>query len=163
VGAAEGPAAWADHFLERLVEVRGDPALAERLAPDVLARVDDAIELAPAALRDAGTPTLVHGDVWDGNLMVHVEDGRWRISGLLDPDLQYADVEYELAYLEALDTPRRAFFARYSDHHPLRPGYQQRRLFYWLLTGLLHVALFGDPVFCDFTARTAAAIGREVS
>lgn len=156
----EGSTDWADLFVARLVDARALPAISERLAPEVLARIDEAIDLARPALRDAGTPTLVHGDVWEGNLIVHLEDGRWRLTGLLDPDLQFADVEFELAYLEVFDAARDAFFAAYADHHPVRPGYEQRRLFYWLYTALVHVALFGDEFFCHFTARTAERIGR---
>jgi fructosamine-3-kinase len=160
VDTDEGSRTWVDLFVARLVEACAHPAVAERLAPDVLARLDEAIDLARPALRESGTPTLVHGDVWDGNLMVHLEDGRWRLTGLLDPDLQFADVEFELAYLEVFDVPREAFFAAYADHQTLRPGYEQRRLFYWLHTALVHVALFGDEFFGHFTARTAEGIGR---
>ena len=151
---------WADVFGARLVDAGNHPAVAKRLAPEVLARLDDAIDLAGPALRDSDTPTLVHGDVWDGNLMVHRADGRWRLTGLLDPDLQFDDVEYELAYLEVFDTPRDAFFSAYARHHTVRTGYEHRRLFYWLYTALVHVALFGDEHFRQFTARTAAMISR---
>ena len=146
--------------MARLVDAREHPAVAERLASDVLARVDEAIGLAGPALRDSGSQTLVHGDVWDGNLMVRLEDGRRRLTGLLDPDLQFAEVDFELAYLEVFDTPRETFFVAYAHHQTLRPGYEQRRLFYWLHTALVHVGLFGDKFFCDFTARTAERIGR---
>ena len=151
---------WAELFVARLVAARAHPAIAARLAPGVLAQVDEAIDLARPALRDSPSPTLVHGDIWDGNLMVALEHGRWRLTGLLDPDLQFADVEYELAYLEVFNTPRQDFFGAYGDYHALRSGYEHRRLFYWLHTALVHVALFGDEFFCDFTGRTAGKIGR---
>ena len=160
VDAVGGSRAWADVFGARLVDARNHPAVAERLASDVLARLDEAIDLAGPALRDSDTPTLVHGDVWDGNLMVDRQEGHWRLTGMLDPDFQFADVEYELAYLEVFDTPRNAFFAAYAEHHTVRPGYEHRRLFYWLHTALVHVALFGDEQFRQFTARTAAMICR---
>lgn len=149
---------WADTFAARLEEARAHPAVVQRLAPKVLGLVDQSIGLARPALRDAGRPTLVHGDVWDGNLMVCRENGDWFLTGLLDPSLQFADVELELAYLEVFDTPREAFFEAYAEHQPLRPGYERRRLFYWLHTALVHVGLFGDDSFCDFTARTAETI-----
>jgi fructosamine-3-kinase len=160
IGTADQSAGWAELFGARLAEAGAQPALAERLAPDVLLRIDDAIELARPALRDPGRPTLVHGDVWDGNMMVDQDDGHWRLAGLLDPDLQYADVEFELAYLEVFDVSREEFFAAYTEYHPLRPGYDYRRLFYWLHTGLVHVALFGDDFFRKYTARTAEVICR---
>ncbi len=161
INSDEEWATWADLFVTRLANVRADSRVSERLAPDVLADVDDAIDVTRSALQDSGEPTLVLGDVWDGNAMVRREgDGRLRLTGLLDPDLQFADVEFELAYLEVFDVPRPAFFAAYATQHPLRPGYEQRRLFYWLHTALVHVALFGDEFFCEFTARTAGKIGR---
>ena len=154
---------WSDVFSTRLAEVRASPSVEARLTPDSLALVDEAIDLARPELADAGPPTLVHGDVWDGNLMVQRDDRGWRITGLLDPNLQHADVELELAYLEVFDDPREAFFTAYTERHPLRPGYERRRLFYWLHTALLHVALFEDEFFRDFTARTAATItGRRL-
>lgn len=156
----EGSADWADLFVTRLRDARAHPSLADRLAPDVLVRIDDAIDLARPLLDDAGTPTLVHGDIWDGNLMARQDGGHWHVTGVLDPDLQFADQELELAYLEVFDNPRPDFFAAYAEHQTVRPGYEQRRLFYWLHTALVHVALFGDDFFCEFTTRTVATIGR---
>lgn len=160
VGELEGPVTWAELFVSRLAEVRARPALEERLDPRTLRSVDAAIEVAPSLLADAGTPTLIHGDVWEGNLLVQRHGDRWRLTGLLDPAAQFADVEYELAYLTVFDVRRGDLFATYLRHHSFRPGYEQRRLIYWLHTALVHVALFGDRFFCDFTARTAEAIGR---
>ncbi len=154
---------WAGLFTARLNEIRAHPTIAERLDAEVLVDVDEAIDRCRSALVDSGRPTLVHGDVWDGNLMAVREDGQWRLSGLLDPDLQFADVELELAYLEVFDNDREAFFAAYTAHHTLRPGYEHRRLFYWLHTALVHVALFGDEFFCRYTARIAQEIGRSNS
>lgn len=155
-----GPATWADVIADRLADARAHPGVAERLPAAVLDQVDDAIARAPSLLRDSDRPVLVHGDVWSGNMMVEQRDGRWTLTGMLDPDLQFADVEYELAYLEVFDVQREAFFDAYRERRPLRPGYERRRLVYWLLTGLVHVGLFGDELFCAFTARTAAELGR---
>jgi fructosamine-3-kinase len=56
------------------------------------------------------------------------------------------------------DASRPALLAAYTARRPMRPGYEQRRRFYWLHTALVHVGLFGDPFFCEFTVRTAASI-----
>lgn len=160
IDADDEPRSWAELFEVRLRGTRAQATVAERLTPEVLAQVDQAIDLARSMLGDSGTPTLVHGDIWDGNMMVRLEDGHWRLTGLLDPSLEFADVEFELAYLEVFDTSRQAFLAAYAAHHAVRPGYERRRLFYWLHTALVHVALFGDEFFCRFTERTAAEICR---
>ncbi len=149
---------WPDVFLPLLVEVRARPEIAQRLPSAALADVDRAIELAAAELADQGPPTLIHGDIWAGNLIVQPGECGWRLVGIVDPGLHYADIEAELAYLEVFGARRDAFFAAYTAQRPLRPGYERRRLFYWLKTALLHVWLFGDQFFCDFTTQTAAAI-----
>ncbi len=161
VGSAPSSATWADLFVDRLAEARRYPMIAERMSPQRLELVDAAIAVAPSVLSESGVPTLVHGDVWDGNLIVRSDGGRWRIAGLLDPGAHYADVELELAYLEVFDSRRDALFARYTSRSPLRPGYERRRRFYWLRTALIHVALFGDEFFREYTVRTAKAIVGE--
>lgn len=149
---------WPEVFLPLLAEIRAQPEIAQRLPAAVLAEVDRAIELAGPALADQGPPTLIHGDIWAGNMIVQPGEGGWRVAGIVDPGLHYADVESELAYLEVFGARRDAFFAAYTAQRLLRPGYERRRLFYWLKTALLHVWLFGDQYFCDFTAQTAAVI-----
>ena len=158
IDARASTTSWADIFVPRLRSARDDPRVADRLEPAQLARVDAAIELAGPALADAGVPTLVHGDVWDGNLLVRHEARRWRLRGLLDPAPEFADVEVEIAYLEVFDASRPALLAAYTSGHPLRPGYEYRRQFYWLQTALVHVGLFGDPFFRDYALRTANSI-----
>lgn len=163
VDAEPGPTRWADLVAARLADARAHPGVTERLPPEVLGQVDEAIAVGRPMLAGADRPTLVHGDVWSGNTMVERQDGCWRLTGLLDPDLQFADVEYELAYLEVFDVPREAFFAAYAAHHALQPGYERRRLVYWLYTGLVHVGLFGDDFFCEYTARIAAELVRSAA
>ena len=68
--------------------------------------------------------------------------------------MQYAPVEKEIAYLEAFDTVGEAFFDVYAGRRPLRPGYEFRRLFYWLNTYMIHVWLGFGAEFHDRIATT---------
>jgi fructosamine-3-kinase len=163
INETPGQERWSDIFLARLLEVRHESAVEARLSPSVLEDVDYDIQLAETALQDQGIPTLIHGDIWDGNVIVRQENGRWRLSGMVDPDLHYADVEAELAYLEVFGSRRTAFFEAYNAYHPLRSGYPLRRWFYWLHTALVHVWLFGDGYYCEYLASTAKAIRNHFS
>jgi fructosamine-3-kinase len=149
---------WVDLFMPGLLEVRQQPEVAHRLSPEVLGDVDRAIELAPGLLDDQGEPTLIHGDIWSANVIVVQNRGRWRLSGLVDPGAQYADVEMELAYLRVFHTVGEAFFDIYTAYSPLRPGYELRWPVYWLRTYLIHVWLFGDQHYRDRTAWVAREI-----
>jgi len=96
--------------------------------------------------------------------MVHERGDGWHLSGLLDPiGLKYAEVEKELAYLQAFDTVGPAFFDAYTSHRPLREGFEFRRLFYWLETYMVHVWLGFGAEFRDRvveTSRQVVAMGR---
>jgi fructosamine-3-kinase len=66
----------------------------------------------------------------------------WHLSGIVDwPAMQYADAEYELAYLQWSEAAETAFFETYHAARLPRVGYELRRLFYWLHTHMLHVWL----------------------
>jgi len=169
-GGLEGPVyeRWSDVFLPRLINARSQAEVNQRLSAQVLADVDRAIELAEDVFGVEQTnaeqeiPRLVHGDIWAGNIILKRAQDGWSLSGIVDPGLQFADVEMELAYLESFDNPRPVFFKAYTRSRPLRDGYPIRRLFYWLHTYLIHVWLFGDMDYCDLAARTAAMIRESV-
>jgi len=157
-----GVSRWADLFLPRLHEVRAQPEISRRLSRAVLADVDYAIARAADVLADCGVPTLVHADIWAGNIIVQRYGAGWQITGIVDPGAEYADVELELAYLESFNQSRPAFMQVYTRQHPLRPGYQDRRTIYWLLTYLIHVWLFGEQQYLDLTAQLAAELRRRI-
>ena len=159
----EGRQRWTDVFVPRLREVRTKEEVDARLGQDVLRDVDAAIEVAASVLADQGAPTLIHGDIWAANVMVVQKDDGWHLSALVDPGIQFADVEMELAYLQVFNTAGQPFFEAYTAERPLRPGYDTRKLFYWLRTYLVHVWLFGDRHYRQMTARVAEEIGQRTS
>lgn len=148
-----GPRSWLDVFLPCLEENRRD--MQAILPDDLLELLDRVLPLASDALGKHGEPTLIHGDLWAGNIMVHEREDGWHLSGLLDPvGLRYAEVEMELSYLEVFDTVGQEFFDIYGRQRPLRPGYSYRRLFYWLDTFMTHIWLGFGP---KYQMRLAAA------
>jgi len=152
-----GARRWTDIFLPDLEENRRD--IVGLLPDDILEKMDQALPLAETALRDQGDPTLIHNDVWAGNIMVHEREDGWHLSGLLDPvGLRYAEVEMELAYLEAFRTVGQQFFQVYTAQRPLRSGYEYRKLFYWLNTFMIHIWLGFGSEFHDRIATTCDRI-----
>lgn len=153
---------WSEVFLPKLAELRDD--MAEHLPASALGNIDVALAGARNLFVESGPATLVHGDLWAGNIMVYPEGRHWHLSGLVDwAALQYADVEYELSYLEAWSTVTPSFFEKHATRIPPRAGHETRRLFYWLHTYMLHVWLFGEERYRRLAAETADRIARNLA
>jgi len=109
----------------------GDQRAFDRL----VGRLEELLE--PA---DADGPSLLHGDLWGGN--VHVtESGD---AALIDPSSYHGHREVDLAMAELFGGFGAPFFDAYREAWPLAPGYDQaRRELYQLYYVLVHVNLFG--------------------
>jgi len=85
-------------------------------------------------------PSLVHGDLWGGNVL-------WRggrVAAFIDPAIHFADPEVEIAFTTLFDTFGDAFHRRYREIRPLRPGFLEvRKDLLNLYPLLVHVRLFG--------------------
>ena len=107
-----------------------DQRRVERLAESLLERFDGD----PA-------PSLIHGDVWSGNVIARRGGG---LAAFLDPALYFADAEVELAFIDLFHTFGESFYEAYEALRPIATGYRTwRRDLYQVFPLLVHVALFG--------------------
>jgi fructosamine-3-kinase len=104
-------------------------ATGERL----MASLDALLEHEPA-------PSLLHGDLWTGNLG-YLSDGT---PAIFDPAVYYGDREADLAMSELFGGLGRDFYAAYQEAWPLDPGYATRKTLYNLYHILNHLNLFGS-------------------
>lgn len=161
--AGERFATWAEDF-SRKFALFDDPITRERLDDGTVERCRGIAAGLAEVLPERGPPRLVHGDIWATNVIVRRGEGGWRLSGFVDmPGAQYADPEFELAYILVFSTAGRDFFERYADFHEIDEGFAFRRLVYHLHTMLVHVWYFGDAHYRasarDLAARVAAELG----
>ena len=131
-GVLRAPAAAADG---------GDRGRARRACRRRTARrVERLAGSLPERFEAAPTPSLIHGDVWGGNVLAR----GGRIAAFLDPALYFADAEVELAFIDLFHTFGNAFYEAYEARRPIDAGYRRwRRDLYQVFPLLVHVALFG--------------------
>jgi len=93
------------------------------------------------ALLDHGPePSLLHGDLWGGNLG-YLPDGQ---PVIYDPAVYFGDPEADLAMTELFGGFAPDFYAGYREVRPLDPGYRVRKTLYNLYHILNHLNLFGS-------------------
>lgn len=97
------------------------------------------LERMPALLGHGPVASLLHGDLWGGNLG-YDREGR---PVIYDPAVYYGDRETDLAMTELFGGFPASFYAAYRETWPLDPGYGVRRVLYNLYHVLNHLNLFG--------------------
>ena len=132
---------WIDFFREQRLLYMAGKALDEgAIHGRLMSRIESLAARIEEFLEEPESPSLVHGDVWGGNVLC--KDGR--ITGFIDPAIYYADPEIELAFSTLFSTFGDSFFAGYRELHGIRDGFfETRRDIYNLYPLLVHVRLFG--------------------
>ncbi len=135
---------WLTFFRDHRLLYMGRVAMdAGRLPASLFARLEKLAENLDKWLPQTTTPSLIHGDMWGGNLLCKAV----RITGFIDPAIYFADAEIELAFSTLFNTFGDAFFARYREIRPLAPVFfEERRDLYNLYPLLVHARLFGGYV-----------------
>ena len=84
-------------------------------------------------------PSLLHGDLWGGNVITGNDGSAW----LIDPAVYVGHAEADIAMTELFGGFPPAFYEAYQEAAPLQPGYEHRRDVYNLYHLLNHLNLFG--------------------
>jgi len=146
IGSLRQPNPWTESWLEffgdqRLIHM-GRLALDNGSLPrDVYARLEKFRETKLETYIDpASSPSLIHGDMWGGNVLVR----GGHIAAFIDPAIYHGDAEIELAFATLFNTYGDPFFRRYNEHRPIRTGFfEARRDIYNLYPLLTHTRYFG--------------------
>lgn len=84
-------------------------------------------------------PSLLHGDLWNGNYMIDL-NGK---AILIDPAIYYGHREMDIAMMKLFGGFPDDVFEIYNNIYPLETGWKKRIKFYQLYYILVHVNLFG--------------------
>lgn len=119
--------------LNRAIEARGVSASDRVIFDRLLDRLDEF--LAPCD----GPPSLLHGDLWSGN--VHTTPSGH--PALIDPAAYHGHREAELGMMTLFGGFSACVFDAYQEAWPLEPGWRDRASLYELYHVLNHYNLFG--------------------
>lgn len=139
------PSFFGEHRLERAAACAHKEGVLPAADRERVATLADDLS---ALLDHEPTPSLIHGDVWAGNVLVAAD----RMAALVDPACYYADPEVELAYVEWTGTGGDAFLDRYREVAAIADGYREREPVYCLYPLLTHLRYFGDEYLGEVRA-----------
>jgi fructosamine-3-kinase len=113
-----------------------------------------------ARLADAAAdgPSLLHGDLWSGNVHFTAEGG-----ALIDPSCCYGHREVDLAMAALFGGFPPAFFDAYEAEWPRVSGASGRRGIYQLYYLLVHVNLFGGGYVAQTRRVLESVLSRSIA
>lgn len=130
---------WVSFFIEQRLErqltlMKGNGVAEPRLEADFQVLYRKLPDLLPG-----GAPSLLHGDLWSGNVMVD-EEGK---PCLIDPAVYYGHREADLAMTRLFGGFHPGFYDAYQEVCKLEHGFEERFNIYNLYPLMVHVNLFG--------------------
>lgn len=133
---------WCKFFTEqRLLAMAQSCLNVTRFDAAFMSRIEALAKKLPDILPASPDSSLLHGDLWDGNMLF---DGD-RAVGFIDPAISYGHREMDLAFIDLMGNLGPTFIDAYHEHYPISEGYnEERKAIYQLWPLLVHVRLFGD-------------------
>jgi protein-ribulosamine 3-kinase len=95
-------------------------------------------EIVPAC-----NPSLLHGDLWSGNLLPATSGA----PALIDPAVYYGHPEMDWAMLDLFGSFPVISFEKYQEINPLEKGFEKRKEIHQLYPLLVHLILFGREYY----------------
>lgn len=158
-GATIQPNPWTSSWVRFFCEHRLGFAFralhaAGRISSETRKDLERSLEQLEAQLREPEQSSLVHGDLWSGN--VRSTD---RGPAIFDPAAYYADREAELGMMRLFGNFGPRVYAAYEEAWPLDPGHARRVRIYRLWHIANHALLFGGSYVRDMAEEVRTLVG----
>ncbi len=139
IGSLIQPNNWCDDASEFYITQRLDPQF--KMAQDrgfIFSDLNTFYKIVSQIIPKE-TPSLVHGDLWNGNYIISKEGN----PVLIDPAVAYAPREMDLAMMQLFGGFPAEVFTQYNEDFPLTPEWKGRIPLWQLYYLLVHLNLFG--------------------
>lgn len=110
---------------------------------DAFRKIEDKIDAILAV--DNVKPSLLHGDLWNGNYMAD-ENGN---ACIIDPAVYYGHREADLSMTKLFGGFPTSFYEAYNEEYPLDEGWKYRENIYMLYHVLNHLNIFGRGYYAQ--------------
>lgn len=130
---------WSDFFIEQRLEPLLGMAYFDKLIPLDFLKKFQTIYAKMESIFPKEKPSLLHGDLWSGNVICN-QEGK---PCLIDPAVYYGHREMDLAFSRLFGGFDSRFYDAYESIIPLEPGFENRIGIYNLYPLLVHLNLFG--------------------
>ena len=129
---------WISFFIEHRLHAQVRLAVRSgKITSSVVKDFDALFKKLPSIL-PTEKPSLLHGDLWSGNLITDYTGGPC----LIDPAVYYGNREAEIAFTRLFGGFSATFYEAYNASYPLLTGHEKRADLYNLYPLLVHVNLF---------------------
>jgi fructosamine-3-kinase len=130
---------WTEFFIEERLEKQIAIARnSEAISNSMVQQFNHLYKQLPEIIPEE-KPSLIHGDLWNGNFMTGADGKAW----LIDPAVYYGHREMDLAMSKLFGGFNGEFYESYDETFPLQKGFDQRADIHNLYPLLVHVNLFG--------------------
>ncbi len=123
---------------ERFQPLVHQAATKNLLPANVAKRFETLYKTLPSLLPDE-KPVLLHGDLWNGNVLSGLDGNAW----LIDPAIYFGFRETDIAMTYLFGGFDTAFYDSYNAEQPLLPDWKERTKLFQLYPLLVHLNLFG--------------------
>ena len=130
---------WLTFFIEQRLNVQLKLAIDSGIMDSEWSKQFESLYTKLPTLLPEEKPSLLHGDLWSGNLITDKNGGPC----LIDPAIYFGNREADLAMTKLFGGFDDEFYLSYHETFSLHPGYDKRYDIYNLYPLLVHVNLFG--------------------
>ena len=137
---------WTNFFVKKRLVMIYEKINKTKLMPKTINKnIEKIIKNIKNILPNNPTPSLIHGDLWDGNILFN----NGRLVGLIDPGIYYAHNELEVAYINWFGHFGKNFIEHYNDYNLIDKEFYNYQEVYQLYFSLLNVFLWSREYIID--------------